>query len=110
MKIKVFISSPYSIGNQEENVERQIECADRLYNLGFTCFIPLLSHYQHKIYPRVYRDWLDNDLQWLQVCDCLLRLYGESKGADIEEKAARELNIPVFYSIFELTEYYKNRA
>lgn len=45
-------------------------------------------------------------LQWVESCDCLLRLDGESKGADIEVSRAKELKIPVFYSIDELKIFY----
>ena len=49
---------------------------------------------------------MDLDLVWLECCDCLLRLPGESKGADIEVKHALENNIKVFYSIDEIIKFY----
>lgn len=107
MKIKVFISSPYSNGNQVENVNRQIDAADELMSCGFTCFIPLLSHFQHERNPRPYKEWLLNDREWLSVCDILLRLPGESTGADWEEKQAKIMKIPVFYSIEDLIKFYQ---
>jgi hypothetical protein len=41
-------------------------------------------------------------MEWLAVCDCVLRLPGESKGADAEVKFAQEIGKPVYYSIAEL--------
>jgi hypothetical protein len=36
------------------------------------------------------------DKEWVLVCDAVLRLSGESKGADIECTLARKHGIPVF--------------
>jgi len=99
---KIFISSPYTIGDTGENVRAQIQAANELMDLGFTPFIPLLSHFQHIVFPRPYQDWIENDLEWLEVCDAVLRLPGESKGADLECERAKELGIPVYYSINNL--------
>lgn len=107
--VKVYIASAYTIGDTAKNVKLQIDTADTLMTLGFSPFVPLYSHFQHMIHPRPYEDWVTNDLVWVEVCDCVLRLPGESKGADGEVKYATELNIPVFYSIKELCEYYKNK-
>ena len=46
------------------------------------------------------------DFAWIRVCNCVLRLKGESKGADAEVKYALESGIKVFYSIEEIQEYY----
>jgi len=34
-KIKVYIASPYSIGDKEQNVLNSLEFADLLWDLGF---------------------------------------------------------------------------
>lgn len=104
--VKVYISSPYSIGDVAVNVKRQIDASNELMDMGFVPFVPLYSHFQHMIHPRPYEDWIKVDLEWVRSCDCLLRLEGESKGADKEVKLANELNIPVYYSFEELYEAY----
>lgn len=113
-RIKVYISSPYTYGNKLENVKRQMDITDELMNSGFYPFTPLYSHYQHTYKPRPYEDWIDVDLVWVEVCDCLLRIIPvidgkelESKGADIEEAEAKRLKKPIFYYIKDLIEYYK---
>lgn len=106
--IKVYIASPYTIGDVAINVKRQIDCADQLMTLGFCPFVPLYSHFQHMVHPRPYQDWIKFDKEWLSVCDCVLRLQGESEGADNEVSLAKQLKIPVVYSIQELVDYYKN--
>lgn len=99
---KVYIASPYTLGDVAANVKFQIDVADELMNFGFAPFAPLYSHFQHMVHPRPYKDWIKIDLEWVKACDCLLRLGGESKGADGEVKFASDLGIPVFYSIAEL--------
>jgi hypothetical protein len=101
-KQKVYIASPYSIGDKEENVRVQMECGLQLLDLGFTPYVPLVTHYMELISPRDYNVWLDNCLEWLVVCDIVLRLPGESIGADIEVAYAEQHKIPVVYSIEEL--------
>ena len=99
---RVYIASPYSIGDPAINVRRQIDCADKLMYLGFVPYAPLMSHFHHLIYPHDIKEWYKFDNEWVRACHYLLRLPGESKGADDEVVLARELNIPVFHSIDEL--------
>lgn len=101
---RVYIASPYTLGDVAVNVRRQMECADALIDLGFAPFVPLYSHFQHMYSPKNWDVWLEQDLEWVKVCNVLLRLSGESAGADIEVKTAKENNIPVVYSIEELAE------
>jgi hypothetical protein len=44
-------------------------------------------------------------LNFIPKCDCLLRLAGESEGADREVAFAKQRGIPVFYSITEVLEF-----
>ena len=99
----VYIASPYTLGDVAVNVRRQIDAASDLLACGLIPFTPLLSHFIHLVHPHSYDEWLEYDLQWLSRCDCMLRLSGESKGADIEEAYAQKLGIPVYYSIEEFT-------
>ncbi len=100
--IKVYIASPYTIGDVALNVKKQMDVANELIIHGFAPFVPLYSHFQHMAHPRPYQDWIRLDLEWVKVCDCVLRLEGLSKGADGEVNLAKSLNIPVFYSLDEL--------
>jgi len=109
-KIKVYIASPYTKGDTAINVRNQIEAADLLMTCGFVPFVPLLSHFQHIIFPRDYQDWIEYDLEWVPTCDCLLRLEGDSHGADNEVKKAIECGMPVFYTANELITYYREET
>jgi len=106
--IKVYIASPYTIGDVAVNVKRQIDMADRLMEKGFAPFAPLYSHFQHMVHPRPYQQWLEIDLEWIKVCDCVLRLDGESSGADKEVEFAKKIGKPVYYYPFELYDAYKS--
>ena len=103
---KVYIASPYTKGDTAINVKFQMDIADMLMNLGFAPFVPLYSHFQHMAHPRNYQDWIDIDLEWVTVCDCVLRLGGESSGADGEVEYAEENHIPVFWSVSSLVKHY----
>lgn len=107
-KIKVYIASPYTLGDVAVNVKTQLDMADRLMDLDFIPFAPLLFHFQHMAHPRPYEEWVEIDLEWVKVCDCVLRLAGESKGADGEVEYAKQLGIPVFCSVAEMCVYYEH--
>lgn len=105
-KPKVYISSPYTLGDKEENVKVQLQCGLELLDSGFTPYIPLVAHYMDLVSPRDYDTWLAYCFEWVGVCDILLRLPGVSSGADAEVDFAEKHGIPVVYSIEELKNYY----
>ncbi len=108
--IKVYIASPYTQGDVAVNVKTQLDYHDKLMSHGFTPFAPLLTHFVHMAHPRKYKDWLKHDLEWLKVCDVMLRLPGESHGADIEEEYCKNNNIPVFTNLFDLLDWHRREG
>jgi hypothetical protein len=94
--MKVYIAGPYSIGDVAQNVKRATRLAEYIANQGHTPFLPHLSHFWHLCYDRPYEWWLQYDLEWLAVCHVVVRLKGESNGADKEVEYAKSRNIPVF--------------
>jgi hypothetical protein len=103
----VYIASPYTKGNVAVNVKTQIDCYALLMDKGYAPFAPLYSHFQEMAHPRPYEQWIELDLTWVEVCDCLLRLPSESSGADGEVEFALKLDKPVFYSIASLRKHYE---
>jgi len=103
--IVVYIASPYTLGDVAVNVKMQIDVADKLVELGYCPIVPLLNHFQHLVHPRPYEDWVKIDNELVLRSDVILRLNGESKGADAEVELATNHNIPVVYSIQELIDY-----
>ena len=102
--MRIYIASPYSNGDQVLNVRAQIEAADKLLEMGHSPFIPCLSHFWHFVSPKSYEEWLKIDLDWLEVCDAILRLPGESNGADKEVIHAYSRGLSIYYDIKDVPE------
>ena len=98
----VFISAPYTAPDPCVNTRRSIDAAEELIAAGFVPFVPHLTHFWHTMTPHPYEFWMRFDLHWLEKCDAVLRLPGESSGADRETACAVGMGIPVFDSISEL--------
>jgi len=96
--MRVFVSGPYTNGDVAVNVRTAILAANRLLRKGHIPFVPHLTHFWHLVVPHPYEDWLELDMEWLKVCDAVLRLPGESPGADVEVRLAESLGIPVYYN------------
>ncbi len=105
--LKVYIAAPYTKGNVGQNIKEVMDCADALIQLGYTPFIPHLTHFWHIVSPKPIEFWYNYDLEWLDICDALFRLPGESAGADSEVKYAEEHFIPVYYRLDEISGRYK---
>lgn len=103
--IYVYIASPYSKGDVAVNVRNSFLVADELLAHGFCPFPPLYSHFWHFLSPKPYETWLELDKLWVKACDCLLRMPGESSGADGEVELAEANGIPVFYSVEALVKH-----
>ena len=104
---RIYIAGPYSAGDVAVNVRNAIQAANSLLDWGFWPYCPHLTHFQHLLFPRPYEDWLRLDLEWLAVCDAVLRLPGMSPGADREVARAHELDLPVFHDILALSQWAK---
>jgi hypothetical protein len=103
-KPRVFISGPMAIGHRGTNLRSAIAAADRLIEIGCTPHVPHLSWFWDDLSPHPYEEWMQLDFEWIAVCDALLRLPGESTGADRECAFAREEGLPVFEDIDSLAE------
>lgn len=101
--IKVYIASPYTIGDVAKNVHVSFEMANRLRMLKNVLPIaPLRAHFEHLLYPQEYETWMAEDYEYVMMADAVLRLSGESAGADREVAWAHAVNIPVFLCIGDL--------
>ncbi len=98
----IYIAAPYSNGNIELNVKKALAYADVIINSGHTPLCPHLFHYLNKLYPQTEEKWKELDLNLLKKCDALIRLEGESKGADDEMEFARKNHIPVSYLLYQI--------
>lgn len=100
---RIYVAGPYTLGDVAQNVATAIKAGDDLLDLGYVPFVPHLTHFWHMLRPRLYPEWVRYDLQWLPFCDGLLRLPGDSDGADREVQKATELGIPVFFGWAEFS-------
>lgn len=105
MTKRVYIAGPYTRPDPCINTHSAIMVAERVWAAGMIPFVPHLTHFWHTVKPHPYQDWLSYDMEWLRVCDAVLRIPGESSGADEEVAEAVRLGIPVFYTFEELKEW-----
>lgn len=103
--MRIYIAGPYTGGDPAENTNKAIDAGHEAMDLGLDPFVPHLSHFSHARRERGYEDWMKLDLAFLEVCDILWRLPGESPGADREAARAYELGIPVVFSRVGLLEH-----
>jgi hypothetical protein len=88
----VYIAGPYSKGDVGGNVRTAIHAADFLMkqeDLNIVPYVPHLTHLWHMVSPKEYAAWMAYDRRWIVKCDVLIRLEGESGGADDETEFAR---------------------
>ncbi len=101
--IKVYVAGPMSKGWFGDHMRAAVDAADKLRDAGFAPFVPQLCFFWDLMgHGHGYEAWLQYDFAWLLACDAVLRLPGESSGADREVALAVEHEIPVFKSIDEL--------
>jgi hypothetical protein len=116
MKPFVYIASPYTKGDPAINTHFQCRIFNELMEDGLAWPIaPLLSHFQHTLFPRPYQDWVDYDLAIIPRLDACLRLtaeypalhysVSESRGADGEVALFEQLGKPVFYTKQDLYDW-----
>lgn len=55
-----------------------------------------------------HADWMGADLPWVRVAGAILRLPGESTGADLEVAEATAHAIPVFHSAEDVIRWAKS--
>jgi len=97
----VYIAGPLK-GNIAQNINDTIYFADQVIGKGHTPYVPHTTHLWDLISPRPAEFWYEYDKIFLAKCDCVLRLFGASTGADGEVRLANELGIPVYLSVEDL--------
>lgn len=111
--MRVYVAGPLSTGTYYEvtkNIRHAIDIGERLLETGYAPYVPHYSHFWNLFHPHTWEAWMKLDYEWLKVCDALLRLPGESKGADQEVKWAQELGIPVCHTLEELDALCEHRT
>ena len=109
-RIYVYIAGPYSQGDVIENVRWAIDMAEILTDHGLVPFVPHLTALWAFRYAHEIHFWYDYDLSWLIHCDCLLRLPGESEGADAEVEFAKAHGMLVFNHVDDCLKWAQNQS
>ncbi len=116
---RVYIAGPISKGDMLHNVRQADEAFIALLRAGFAPFCPHWSVYHGSAHRQgresivsaladalpnntTHADWMGADLPWVRVAEAVLRLPGESIGADLEVAEAVKAGIPVFADVAEL--------
>ena len=123
--MRVYIAGPISLGDLRDNIEQANVAFFELARVGFAPFCPQWSCFggemiatQEGYYSKAehmprgtnWDFWIDLDLPWVEVSDAVLRLPGESKGADAEVAHAQKNGIPVFTNIDDLLNWRETLA
>jgi nucleoside 2-deoxyribosyltransferase len=109
-KTKIYIASPFTSGDKEQNVQLQMDACYHLLMLGFNPYMPVYHYFVHQQHDdmdvNLNIDWVGEiDLPWLENCDMAIRLHPKdnfgveipSPGADQEEAFCKEKGIPMFH-------------
>ncbi len=73
-----------------------------LWNAGYIPTCPHWTGFQDLVTPLSYDQWLEFDLYGLPTHHAILRLPGESSGADEEVRIGRSIGMLVFDSLADL--------
>jgi len=106
--LRVYIAGPYQ-SDPVGNTRTAVLTGRELVEQGFLPFVPHLSMLWDLIAPAQAEFYLRMDFGWIEMCDAVLRLPGDSPGADAEVEYARESDIPVFYSVGDLMDWADGR-
>lgn len=99
---KIYVAGPYT-SDPEKCTAEAIRVGNLVLDAGHAPFVPHLAHYWETLHgARHYEDWMRLDLAWLSAADGVLRIPGESSGADREVDLAKSLGIPVSDSLEDL--------
>lgn len=103
----IYVSGPITRGNFIQNIRNGIHTGNELRLLGYLPFIPHLSALWELVATPCpgYEDMMDYDLEMVRRCDLVLRMPGDSPGADREVDLARELGIPVLFGLDQAESY-----
>ena len=97
MKKMIYLAGPISKPNPMHNVHSAVPIASQLMRIGLTPLVPHLSVLHDMIDPVDYEDWLSYDFRVIANCGLLVRIPGESAGADREVDEANRIGVPVLF-------------
>lgn len=100
----IYIAGPYSSG-QEAGLRQAIEAFNKLADAGWSPFCPHLSFLPALHKERSWEEWMELCWPWVLRAEALVRLPGESEGADMEVSWARDVGKTIFDSVEDANEW-----
>lgn len=97
-----YLSGPITKGDRQHNFDQAADAQRRLMAAGFAVLNPMLTMLLPGAWDIPHSTWIDNDLPWIAKAKAVLRLPGESVGADQEVAFARLKGISVYDDIDHL--------
>lgn len=94
-RLRVYVAGPITSGVYE-GVARGLTWGRTMFLDGLAPFVPHFDAFWF-LPDGNWNAYLEFDLEFVSVCDAVFRLDGDSKGADLEVRIARELGLPIFY-------------
>jgi hypothetical protein len=92
----LYVAGPYRKPDPVANTHAVCRVAMQIYERTRWCpVVPHLSLLWHAVTPRVDDFWLDYDLHLMRKCDAVVRLPGDSPGADAEIVEAERLGMMI---------------
>jgi hypothetical protein len=118
-RMMILIAGPYRSGTSDDptkmlaNLQRLEQYSVPLYRAGHLPMIgewvalPMIrSAGSHAIGDAIYQEFLYPTAELLlERCDAVLRIPGESQGADEDVRIARQRGLPVYYSLDEVPRF-----
>lgn len=120
----IYIAGPYTQGSEVRNTVKALQTGIQVYVRGGIPLVPHSSFLYELVgsrprktasdlevsvaYELDYEDYMEMDLQFLEVCDALLRLSGESSGADRETSRMSQLGKPILFDFVDVELFIKN--
>ena len=105
MRKRIYIAGPMTKGDRIANLQQALHAYRALIEKGFAPLCPQLTTFVEGMLPQFTHDeWLAIDLSWVAVADALIRLPGESTGADAEVAQAKRCCVPVYHNLGRLLE------
>lgn len=123
--VLVYLAGPISKGDLVHNISQADGAFFALLKAGVPAICPHWSCFAGSVYRSTYEavcgcahvlpeqtthaEWYGMDLAIVRRCDAVLRLPGESTGADLETAEAQQRGIPVFHSTWDVLTWVDTR-
>ena len=112
---RIYVAGPYSADNVIsvlDNMRKGMSLSKDVFLAGFAPFCPWLDYHFTLMLKHgeklTVEDYYNYSMAWLEASDAILVLpnWQSSKGTVMELERAKELSIPIFYTLDDLVGHY----